>query len=297
MSRTDDWDLYRAFHAVFRARSLSGAARLLGSTQPTVGRRIDALETAHGTTLFVRSRHGLAPTEAAQLLAPHAASMAAARAAIGRAISGAGAEEGGTVRVTASNVIGAEILPAVLAGFGADNPGIAVELALSNRNEDLGRREADIAVRMIRPTQASYVAQKLGTVSLGLFAHRDYARRHGLPKTVADLAGHTLIGPDDDALLGRLFRDHAPDMQRERLAFRTDSELAQHALLRAGAGIGGMQVPLAARDPALLPVLPDDFRPTMEMWLVMHGNLRLNRPVRRLYDHLAEALRGYLRAE
>ena len=149
--RTPHWDELRTFIEVARDGSLSGAARRLGLTQPTVGRHIDALEAALGLSLFTRSPRGLTPTPAALALVPHVEAMAASADALARAASGEASADRGVVRVTASDVIGCEVLPPILAAFRAVHPGIAIELALTNRNEDLARRDADIAVRMVRP--------------------------------------------------------------------------------------------------------------------------------------------------
>src|SRR5579863_6800546 len=168
------WDALRSFGEVMRDGSLSGAARRLGLSQPTIGRHIDALEAALGVALFARSPRGLSATQAALDLAPHVAAMTVAAQAAQRAASGDAALEHGVVRVTASHVIGCEVLPPILAGFSAAHPGVTLELALNDRNEDLARREADIAVRMVRPTQSALVARRLGRTMIGLFAHRDY---------------------------------------------------------------------------------------------------------------------------
>ena len=141
-----DWHLFRAFLTVVREGSLSSAARALGTTQPTMGRQVAALEASLGIKLFTRSLDGLSPTEAGLRLISSAEAMAAAVEAAQRSASGEVDEEQGTVRVTASNVIGGEVLPSILASFRAVHPRISVELALSNRNEDLLRGDADIAV-------------------------------------------------------------------------------------------------------------------------------------------------------
>ena len=107
--------------------------------------------------------------------------MAAAAAALARAASGEAAADRGAVRVTASEIVGVEVLPPMLAAFHAAHPGIAIELALTNRTQDLARRDADIAVRMVRPTQEALVAKKLGRIGLGLHAHRRYLDKHGMP--------------------------------------------------------------------------------------------------------------------
>ncbi len=181
-----NWDELRTFVEVARDGSLTGAARRLGLTQPTVGRHIDALEVALGLTLFTRSPRGLTPTPAAWALEPHVEAMAAAAAALGRAASGEAAADRGVVRITASDVIGCEVLPPILATFHAEHPGIAIELVLTNRNEDLARRDADIAVRMVRPTQSGLVARRIGASRIGLYAHRDYVARFGAPRSLAD---------------------------------------------------------------------------------------------------------------
>jgi len=164
VENTPDWHLFKAFLAVAREGSLSSAARILGTTQPTMGRQVAALESALGVKLFTRSLDGLAPTEAGTRLIPSAEVMAAAVAAALRSASGDIEEERGTVRITASEVIGGEVLPPFLAAFQSRNPRISVELALSNRNEDLLRGDADIAVRMARPTQGALVAKRIGRV-------------------------------------------------------------------------------------------------------------------------------------
>ena len=186
-SREPSWELFRTFLEVVRDGSLSGAARRLGLTQPTVGRHVDALEAALSLPLFTRSPQGLIPTAAALDLVPHAESMAAASAALRRAASGEAATDRGTVRITASEIMGCEVLPPMLASFRRKHPRIELELTLNNRNEDLLRRDADIAVRMNRPTQKALVARRIGKTMIGLYAHRDYLAEFGTPKSFADL--------------------------------------------------------------------------------------------------------------
>jgi DNA-binding transcriptional LysR family regulator len=286
------WELYASFLAVLRQGSLSAAARRLGLTQPTLGRHIAALERALGLALFTRSRGGLQPTRAALDLLPHAQAMEAAAEALRRAASGEAAEERGTVRLAASEVMGAEVLPAMLARFAADHPAIAIELVLSNRNEDLLRRDADIALRMARPRQRALVARRLGQVGLGLYAHRRYLDAFGMPESLAALARHRVIGFDRDPTSWQSVGPSPVAVTRASFAFRSDSDLAQLAALRAGVGIGACQHPLAARD-GLLPVLPREIAFALEMWLVMHEDLRASRRVRLLFDHLVPELQGY----
>jgi len=293
--RPPSWDELRTFAEVARDGSLSGAARRLGLTQPTVGRHIDALEAALGLTLFTRSPRGLAPTPAALALEPHVEAMAAAAAALARTASGEAAADRGAVRVTASEIVGVEVLPPMLAAFHAEHPGIAIELALTNRTQDLARRDADIAVRMVRPTQSGLVARRLGSSRISLFAHRDYLARFGEPRSLADLASHCFIGFDRDNSTFRGAGDFARSMTRESFGLRCDSDLAQLAALRAGVGIGGCQDNIARRTPELVPVLPNAFHYALEVWLVMHEDLKATRRVRLLFDHLAAGLTAYVK--
>ncbi len=293
--RPAHWDELRTFVEVARDGSLSGAARRLGLTQPTVGRHIDALERALGLSLFTRSPRGLTPTPAAAALEPHVEAMAAAATALARAASGEAAAEHGAVRVTASEVVGCEVLPPMLAAFRAAHPGIAIELALTNRNEDLARRDADIAVRMVRPTQSGLVARRIGASRIRFYAHRDYLVRFGEPSSLADLAGHCLIGFDHDSRTFRAAGEIGQSLTREDFRFRCDNDLAQLAALRAGVGIGGCQENIARRTPELVAVLPNAFDYALDVWLVMHKDLKATRRVRLLFDHLATGLGDYVK--
>lgn len=286
------WDFYRSFLAVVQERSLSGAARALSLTQPTIGRHIQALEGALGVALFTRSRAGLRPTEAASALLPHAQAMASAAGALERAASGEAGDERGAVRVTASEMVANEVLPPCLAAFREAYPGVVVELVVSNRSEDLLRRDADIAVRMVRPTQGALVARKIGVVRLGLFAHPRYVEKHGAPRTLAELPRHPLIGFDKQPSVRRIDKLGLP-VSRELFAFRCDSDLAQYAALKAGFGLGMCQLGLARRD-GLVRVLPGQVRFNLDVWVVMHRDLAQSRRVRLMYDHLAEHLATYI---
>jgi DNA-binding transcriptional LysR family regulator len=289
------WELYRSFLAVLSEGSLSGAARRLGLSQPTIGRHVEALEQAlGGLVLFTRSPQGLSPTDAARELEPHVRAMASASEAVVRAASGEAGEARGVVRITASDVVGAEVLPAVLADFREAHPGVIVELALSNRNQDLLRREADIAVRMTRPTQGALLSQKIGVVRFGLYAHRRYVERHGSPRTLREVEASPIIGFDRHPSLSPETLRGLGLPTREMFAFRSDNDLAGLAALRAGFGLGVCQRPLAARDPDLIPIDYSPMKFELGVWLVMHEDLKGVRRMRLMFDHLVEGLRAYL---
>ena len=291
-SKEPGWELYRSFLAVMREGSLSGAARMLGMTQPSLGRHIRELEETLGVSLFARSPQGLSPTELAHALLPHAQSMASASAALRRAATARHDAMSGTVRITASEVIGVEVLPPMLAAFRERHPGVVIELSLSNQVQNLLRRDADIAVRMGRPAQEALVARRVGNIAVGLYAHKRYLKAHGHPKTMADLASHVLIGFDRETPYIRAMLPAGVPYAREYFALRTDNDLAALAAMRAGYGIAGCQCGVVQRDPALVRVL-ESFQLSMETWVVMHEDLRRSALVRALYDHLAAALVEY----
>jgi DNA-binding transcriptional LysR family regulator len=288
------WDHYRTLLCVLDEGSLSGAARALGLTQPTVGRHIEALEAELGP-LFTRSAGGLAPTEAALGLRPYAETMAAAAEALARAASGEADAVRGAIRIAAADIVGVEVLAPILTEFHESYPDVAIELTVSNRQEDLLRREADIAVRMVRPTQGALLAKRVGAVRLGLFAHRRYLEKHGAPRSV-DEEGFAIIGVDRDVQMLRALEARQIRVTRERFSFRTDNDLAQLAALRAGFGLGACHVALARRDPNLVQVLEDAFRYEIEVWVAMHEDLKSSRRMRLMFDWLVEGLGAYVRA-
>lgn len=290
------WELYRSFLAVMREGSLSGAARALGMTQPSLGRHMRELESALGAALFARSPQGLLPTELAAELLPHAQAMASASAALRRAASAGREELSGTVRLTASEVISTEVLPPILTEFREDHPGMVIELVPSNAAADLLRRDADIAIRMLQPTQDALIARHVGRVELGMYAHRHYLDAHGQPQALAELSGHSVIGFDTENPFIRRMRPPGLPYAREHFALRTDSDLAALAAIRAGFGIGIAQVGLMQRDPQLVRLFPDEVSLALETWVVMHEDLRPSLRVRRLFDHLAAALAQYTRS-
>lgn len=288
-----DWALCRSFLAILREGSLSGAARRMRVAHPTVRRHLDELEATLGSPLFVRSPSGLLPTELAQDLQATAEAMEFAAEAFVRTASAEKGAVAGTVRITASETTGAEVLPAILAAVKARHPGLDFELTLTNAVEDLLRRDADIAVRMSRPTQADLVARKVGQVTAGLFAHEQWLALHGQPASLEQLvASHQLIGYDRDPLLVREMNAMGVKVERTDFGFRSDNDLAQLAALRAGFGVGLCHTTLAARQPSLRRVLPDIAYP-LEIWLVVHASMRSMARVRVAFDVLVAELSHY----
>ena len=261
--------------------------------QPTLSRHIAALEAELGVKLFSRSHDGAAPTTAALSLRPQVEALAAAAETLLRAVSGQAAKATGTVRITSSEIVGVEVLPALLSKLQQVNRDITVELLVSNRSEDLLRREADIAVRMVRPTQGDLIAKRVGTFEVGLFADPTYLRGRPAPTTTRQLFEHALVGFDRGAPYTRTLQLDGQRLTREVFTLRSDNDLAQFAAIRAGCGIGACHVILAKRY-GLTRVVPRSFAPAIEMWVVMHKDLRSSAHYKTAFDFLASELRTYL---
>lgn len=294
MTTNLSWDLYRTFLSVLTEGSLSGAARTLGITQPTAGRHVAALEAALGQTLFTRSQTGLLPTDAAESLRAHALAMQHTALAFERAAASHGDGVNGVVRISASEVVGVEVLPPMLNALRRAHPQLILELVPTNRIQDLLHREVDIAVRMAPPQQDALIARRVGSVDIGLHARDDYLARYGTPSSLTDLAHHALIGFDQMTPFIREATRNAPIWKREAFAFRADSDLAQLAMIRAGYGIGGCQVPLARRDARLVRVLPNAFRFKLPAWVTMHEDLRQSARCKAVFDALVAGLSAYM---
>ena len=290
MNPLPSWDVYRTFEAVLREGSLSGAARALELTQPSVARHIDALEKAIGVALFVRTPRGLSPTDAALELKPFAELLASTSAALLRTADGRLGEVRGTVRISASEVVGIQHLPAILTRLRQRHPALTIELSLSNALDDLLQRKADIAIRMVRPEQKALVAKRIGFIQVGLHAHRDYLARRGVPASLDDLRDHDLIGYDSETPAIRAIAQHYPALDRGAFALRVDSDVAQLSAIRAGFGIGICQVPIAASESDLVRVLPRAFTVNLETWIAMHEDLRSSARCRAVFDALVEGL-------
>ncbi len=288
-----DWEDQRAFLAVLESGSLSGAARRLGVAQPTIRHRLEGLERSLGVALFSRSTNGLVATEQAQALAVHARTMAAASHAFVRAASAPAASLAGTVRLSAAEIVGIEVLPPMLAGLRRCHPELAIELSLTNEAEDVLGQEVDIAIRMHRPRQGALVGRHVGCIPLGFFAHGAYAARRGVPASIADLPEFDLIGPDRSLAELHFAAELNPALDRKGFAFRTDSHPAQLAAIRAGLGIGITHIALGNRDAGLVAVLPDFILHRLETWIVMHEDLKRLARIRIVFDWLVEAFLRY----
>jgi DNA-binding transcriptional LysR family regulator len=288
-SSEPDWALLRVFLAVAHCGSLTGAAQELGSSQPTLSRQVSLLEAQVGNALFERTRRGLRLTEAgAALLAPAQRMQEHARewsvAAAGRSTSLAG-----SVRITASEIVSAFVLPRVLCTLQQAHPEIQIELVASNTVENLLERDADIALRMLRPTQSALVARKLTELPLGLYAHRDYLAAHGKP-SVATMQQHRWIGYDRSDQMLRGFRAAGYNVKREFFGFRCDNQIVAWQAVLAGLGIGVGMERVARQASDLVRVLREVKVPSLPLWITAHREVRGTPRLKLVFDALSQAL-------
>ncbi len=289
-----DWTLVRSFLAVLDAGSVTAAARQSGALQPTLSRHLAELEAQLGVPLFERTGRGVSPTGAALAIAEAARQMQDAAAALGRGLAGTRSAQGGVVRITTSEVAATWLLPAALARLQRAHPQIEIELVSSNELTNLLRREADIAVRMVRPAQQSLIARKLGEIEIVAAAHTAYLAKAPPLRRPEDLRAHRLIGFDRDDLILRAFVAAGFDFTRSDFALRTDDQVAYGRLVAEGAGIGFVARYNLRHWPGVVAVLPMLSPPPLPCWLAVHREIRSNPLVRTVYDFLARELPGAL---
>ena len=284
------WDLIRTFQAVAQTGSLSAAARALQLTQPTVGRHIDLLEDALNLPLFVRSREGMTLTQKGADLVAEATMMEAAATGFERHAAGLDEETTGVVRISANEIMGVMILPRILPKFIQANPGIEVELVISNSAANLLQRDADVAIRMFRPLQNDLVARKVADLSLGFFGQRDYLSANGKPQTLSDLRSHRVIGLDRETALIDVSKSLGETFTLRDFVFRCDNILTHIEAIRAGVGIGVTHQGLAAHWPEVDQILPAVQLPSLDLWVACHSEVRHNKRIRTVMDFLGKAL-------
>jgi DNA-binding transcriptional LysR family regulator len=286
-----DWSLVQAFLAVAETGSLSAAARSLGTSQPTLGRQIKTIETQLGAELFRRQARGFALTQTgAELVAPAKAMQDAVRQ-IALTAAGQQARLDGTVRITASVATSAMHLPAIIARIRKLEPQIAIELVPSDDTSNLLFREADIAVRMYRPTQLDLVTQHIGEIPLGVFAAKSYLRDRGVPQSLADIGTHDFVGYDTHLHIIEGMANVGLHVDRDLFKVRCDDHIAYWQLVRAGCGIGFAQADIGRSDPLVEELMKDIQIPGLPVWLTAHEAMRQTPRIRRVWDLLSEGLK------
>lgn len=285
-----DWTLMQSFLAVAETGSLSAAARALRQSQPTLGRHIRKLEQHLGTEIFHRRARGLALTETGERLLPMARRMRDAMHETMLTAARSDARVGGTVRISASVFAAHYVLPPILARLRIAVPAVELVLAPSDETESLAFRQADIAVRMYRPTQLDTVTRHVADLPLGVFAARSYLDRAGRPERMEDLRRHDLVGYDRNELIRQTVRNLGWDPADLRFPVRCDNQATYWELVRAGCGIGFSQTGVARADPEIVELPLGLDLPPLPVWLAAHEAVFGVPRIRAVWPALAEGL-------
>lgn len=283
------WDWIQSFVMVAQCGSLSKAAGELGTSQPTLSRHIAALEQKLGFALFDRSTQGLKITSDGARLIETSNAMQQGAEQFSRLASGAILSLSGEVRVSANEVVGLYYLPEVIAQFSQQYPMVTVEIDISNQQTSLNRRDADIALRMFRPTQPDLVAKRLPDIDLHFVASQDYLKRHGEPQNIEELQTHPIIGFDREQQMVKTVSFMGLCYDDLTIVSKTDFLPLQIELARNGAGISITHSKIIDRFDEMKRILPKVEVPKLEFWLVCHSDVQHNRKIRVLMDFLAKA--------
>jgi DNA-binding transcriptional LysR family regulator len=296
MSRAD-WDLMRAFSATAETGTLSAAARKLGLAQPTLSRQVAALEAKLGVTLFERIGRRLVLTATGQNLASHAREMADAADRMALAAVAQSHDITGRICISATDACAVQFLPGIAEQIRRQAPHLTIAIVATDSISDLRRREADIAIRHVRPTQGDLVSRFIGNLAADFYAAETWVARHGRPRSPADLAGVELLGFEPVAS----FIDHLVRMgmaaRIEQCRIVSGNAVVLWEMLRRGLGVGMMLRAAAERSAGLVRLFPDMPATPVPVWIVTHRELRTSRPLRLVFDVIARDLRRHLAAD
>ena len=285
-----DWNQLKAFLQTAQTGSLSAAARKLGLSQPTLSRKVAAIEQQMGVTLFERVGKAMVLTPTGLDLLEHARAMGSAAEALGMAASGRSQAVGGVVSVSATAAVATYLLPPIVQRLRAQEPGIVVEVIASNAISDLLRREADIAIRHVQPGQPDLIARLVREAQAHFYASEEWVRTHGHPRNGEDAAQLPFVGSDRNGQYLGYLRQHGLNVTEENFSCYSDHTVAHWALVRQGMGIGAMVDQIARDTPGIVRVLDDVPPVRFPIWLVTHRELRTSRRIRVVFEALAEGL-------
>ena len=283
-----DWNQVRAFLATAEEGSFSAAARALKQTQPTLGRQVTALEEALGVTLFERVGRGVALTASGRELLTHVRQMAEAATRVSLAASGQAQAIAGKVRITTAEIMGAYVLPPALRRIREVAPLLEIDVVATNDIRDLLHREADIAIRHVRPEQPELIARLLYDARAYLYASSEYLARRGRPRTLAELSAHDFIGFGDTDRMIEYMKPLGIDLSPENFRMNSENGLVAWEMARHGLGIAPMGDMVGEGSPGMERVLPSMPPITFPVWLVTHRELHTSRRIRTVFDLLAE---------
>jgi DNA-binding transcriptional LysR family regulator len=286
-----DWNWVRAFRATAETGSLSAASRQLGLSQPTLSRQVAALEEQLAVTLFERVGKRLVLTAGGAGMLEHARQMAAAAEAFALTAAGQSSDVAGRVSLSVTDAIATHVMPDIVERLREEVPQITIVVTATDALSDLRRREADIAIRHVRPTEPELIGRLIGELTAHLYASEGWIARHGVPRSVTDLGGATLLAFDPVERFVSHMEMLGLTFGVEQCRVVSNSALALWEMTRRGLGVGVVLDVAAARTPGLVALLPDLRRTPVPLWLVTHREVQTSRRIRLVYDILAEELR------
>jgi len=285
-----DWNKARSFLVAAEEGTLSAAARALGLSQPTLSRQIDALESELRVVLFERVGRGFVLTPAGRVLLEHVRGMGEAATRFSLTASGQSQLVDGLVRITATDVASAFVLPSILKRLRRTHPGIQVELVASNASADLRRREADIAVRNVASTHPDIIVKKIRDDPAHLYATETYLRSVGDLRSPAGLASAEFLGYSDNRPMLQVMQSVGVQAAESQFPIICDNQLVQWELVKRGLGIGFMLAAVGDAEPLVCRAMPDVGPVMVPMWLAAHRELNTSARVRTVFDFLVAEL-------
>ncbi|KZK75593.1 HTH-type transcriptional regulator TfdS [Pseudovibrio sp. Ad13] len=285
-----DWNQLRAFLATAKEGSFSAAARVLNTTQPTISRQLSALEASLGVSLLESNVRGQTLTAAGQELLDHAQMMGEAATLISMVADRQSQEVSGEVALAATDLMSAAILPGILSSLRESAPGITIRIKESNNILNLMRREADISIRHMQPTEPELIARHVGDLRANLYASCAYLDKEGRPRTLREVADHTFIGvPDPEHLIASMHNLGIP-LRAENFAIQPDSSMVTWEMVKVGHGVSMLPEVLGEVEPMVEKVFAE--APSFEypIWLVTHKELQTSPRIRAVFDFLANQL-------
>ena len=285
-----DWNQLRAFLETAETGSLSAAARKLGLTQPTLSRQVAAIEHRMGVTLFERVGKAMALTSTGLELLEHARAMGAAASAFSMSATGRSETIEGVVSISATDAVATYLLPTLIHQLRAQAPGITIEVVASNAISDLLKREADIAIRHVKPEQADLIARLIREGTACFYASEEWVRKFGHPRSAEDAAELPFVGTDRSGHFLAYLQQHGLPLGEANFSCYADHSVAHWALVCQGMGIGAMMEEVAQNTPGMVRVLEEVPKIRFPIWLVTHRELRTSRSIRMVFDALAQGL-------
>jgi len=282
-----DWHILKSFALVGEHGSLSAAARVAGISQSTMSRHLSALERAVDARLVERKPSGIVLTSSGLAMFEHVRKMSDAASQLSYSMRSKQGAISGSVRITASEFVAAFVLPEILSSLRAAEPAIDFEVVASDATDNLLRRDADIAIRMYRPTQLDLITRKVGDVKLAVFASNAYIERCGRPSRIEDLFDHDVIGYDRNQAILEGFQSAGIKIDREFFAFRCDTQFVCWQMVLAGYGIGFFPTRTGAKTSNVTKITDLGDTGTLPIWLTAHAELKSSQRLRRVYDFLA----------